>query len=377
MEEEPTRTEEESLAEEETQDVEAVFLLLDPQGIGISQQGLEQVVKATGLVSDREAERQAADAAQEGQALALDVFRACVTNCLHSAAERIYEQTSFKSGSPNSSVTPTMGTALLGVLEFIRKRADEVEDYRTAWAAKEMSNSLTSREETRRLQRMSERQKLEQDGVQEAHMMQAMEFNSAWSANMTEFERQAQEIEDQIKDRQREEFNTFQTQLREQGPRTYKFSRELLQLRKSIGALAKQSKYEKAHEISQKADQLERYERMKLDNEYKVHIASKELQLRQQQQLQLEALRRRIQRGREEHKEHWLLGAQRLMQSHRNMLSDLRTKQALENTRADTAVKMDLAASRASTNARRAKNHFSDARPRVDTWRQKGGGVKR
>lgn len=65
------------------------------------------------------------------------------------------------------------------------------------------------------------------------------------------------------------------------------------------------------------------------------------------------------------------------MQSHRNMLSDLRTKQALENTRADTAVKMDLAASRASTNARRAKNHFSDARPRVDTWRQKGGGVKR
>ena len=61
--------------------------------------------------------------------------------------------------------------------------------------------------------------------------------------------------------------------------------------------------------------------------------------MRQQQEMQLEALRRRIQRGREEHKEHWLQGAQRLMQSHRNMLSDLKSKQAIENVRADVAVK--------------------------------------
>jgi len=58
-----------------------------------------------------------------------------------------------------------------------------------------------------------------------------------------------------------------------------------------------------------------------------MHMATKELQMRQQQEMQLEALRRRIQRGREEHKEHWLQGAQRLMQSHRNMLSDLKSKQ--------------------------------------------------
>ena len=64
--------------------------------------------------------------------------------------------------------------------------------------------------------------------------------------------------------------------------------------------------------------------------------------MRQQQELQLEALRRRIQRGREEHKEHWLQGAQRLMQSHRNMLSDLKSKQAIENVRADVAVELGL-----------------------------------
>eukprot|EP00965_Chrysotila_dentata_P090672 2993227-Pleurochrysis_carterae.AAC.2 len=82
------------------------------------------------------------------------------------------------------------------------------------------------------------------------------------------------------------------------------------------------------------------------------------------------SVRRRIQRGREEHKEHWLLGAQRLMQSHRNMLADLKTKQALENVRADVAVKLDLASSRAGHARAKSRTNYSDAKPRVDTRRQ-------
>ena len=134
--------------------------------------------------------------------------------------------------------------------------------------------------------------------------------------------------------------------------------------------LPRRRSYDKAHEIKQKAEQLERWERMKLDNELKMHIATKELQLRQQQQVQLEALRRRIQRGREEHKEHWLLGAQRLMQSHRNTLADLRSKHNLENVRADVAVKLDLAASRANTVKAKTKNAYSGTKSRVDTNRR-------
>ena len=94
--------------------------------------------------------------------------------------------------------------------------------------------------------------------------------------------------------------------------------------------------------------------------------------MRQQQELQLEALRRRIQRGREEHKEHWLLGAQRLMQSHRNMLADLKSKQAIENVRADVAVKLDLAASRASGVKTKSRNHYA-ASSRVDCGQPRRG----
>merc|ERR1719453_153374 len=182
----------------------------------------------------------------------------------------------------------------------------DVKDFKLAHSSKDLFDSLTVREETRRLQAISSRQETEQHGVQEAQMMQAMEFNAAWSQNMTEFERQARDIEEQAIAKHEEEFAAYQKQLLTKEPHSYKFSRELLLMRKSVESLAKQSRFEEAHKLKVKADQLEKWERMKLDNEHKTHIATKELQMRQQQQLQLEALRRRIQRGREEHKEHWL-----------------------------------------------------------------------
>ena len=209
-----------------------------------------------------------------------------------------------------------------------------------------------------------------------------------------------------MKARQAQEFEAFHEHLHKASGHSYKFSRELLQMRKSIETLARQGDYGKAHAIKTKAEQLERWERVKLDNEQRMHIATKELQLRQQQQLQLEALRRRIQRGREEHKEHWLLGAQRLMQSHRNMLADLRAKHNLvrlragrgptnlgnasrrcspaiylgdssrqENVRADVSVKLDVAASRAAANSTadgRVKgpaSAYANAKPRIDSRR--------
>ena len=95
--------------------------------------------------------------------------------------------------------------------------------------------------------------------------------------------------------------------------------------------------------------------------------------MRQQQELQLEALRRRIQRGREEHKEHWLLGAQRLMQSHRNMLADLKSKQAIENVRADVAVKLDLAASKQSGALGMKKKNLANTPSRVDCGNPRRG----
>ena len=352
----------ETIDEDRLEDFAGVFSLIDRDGLGhIPPAALSQALQGSGFMDKLSADGLAAE---QGEAMDVNIFRECVVQAVEAAARASLENASLKRGAQKAGLTlPTLGAALLGILADLRKYAQTVKDFRLAHNAKEMSESLTAREEMRRLRNISQRQEQDQHGVQEAHMMQAMEFNSAWSQNMTEFERQAREIEEACRERQRSEYESFQEKLRAKESRSYKFSRELLLMRKSTDTLANQGRYDEAHVLKAKADRLERWERMKLDNEHKMHIATKELQMRQQQELQLEALRRRIQRGREEHKEHWLLGAQRLMQSHRNMLSDLKSKQAIENVRAEVAVKLDLAASRAA-GAKRAPHH---AASRVDS----------
>uniref|UniRef100_A0A7S2GZT4 EF-hand domain-containing protein n=1 Tax=Haptolina brevifila TaxID=156173 RepID=A0A7S2GZT4_9EUKA len=351
----------------ETEEVEMVFNLIDAKHYGhISEAALAQALLSTSLVDEGQARTKAADAVRDGRQVDVKVFRAALEEAVEEAQRALLEGTS---SSKRTAAAPSMGSACLGVLEDLRKfygSTNRSANFKMADAAKKMHDQLSMREELRRMRDISLRQESEHQGVQEAQMMQAMEFNSAWSQNMTEFERQAREILEGAIRRHQEEFVAFQAKLREQEPHAYKFSKELIDLRTNVDRLAKQKKYDEALRIKTKADQLEKWERMKLDNEFKTMVANKELQLRQQQQTQMDALRRRIQRGREEHKEHWLMGAQRLMQSHRNMLSDLKSKQSLENQRADVAVKLDMTAGKAEVVRRKISNHFADTLPRVD-----------
>ena len=50
----------------------------------------------------------------------------------------------------------------------------------------------------------------------------------------------------------------YHTQLLAKEPHSYKFSRELLLMRKSVESLAKQSRFEEAHKLKLKADQARR-----------------------------------------------------------------------------------------------------------------------
>ena len=352
---------------EEEEEVRGVFQLIDHQRRGsISEAALAQALLSTSLLDDTQCRAQAAEAARDGRPIDLAAFRQALQDSVDFAARAQLE--SATGGKKRGLTGPSVGSALLGVLEDLRKfYATQREDYRLASLVKYVRQQLHLREEMIRKSSIAVRQESEHQGVQEAQMMQAMEFNSAWSQNMTEFERQAREIEEGAIRRHQEEFAGFQQKLREEEPRAYKFSRQLLDLKASVSQLAKQGRYDEATKVKDKEAELEQWERLKLDNEHKRTVASKELALRQQQSTQLEALRRRIQRGREEHKEHWLMGAQRLMQSHRNMLSDLKSKQSLENMRADVAVKLDMTAGRADVVKQKIRNNYADTLPRVDT----------
>jgi len=355
-------------AQEEMEELSGVFSLIDSQRKGqISEAALAQALLSTMMVDETAARAMASDAVKEGRPVDIAAFGAAMRACVDRAKA---SSLASSAGSKKAPPAHTVGAALLGCLEDLRKFfAHTRQDFKLAASAKTLYDQLTLREEMRRMRGISLRQESEHQGVQEAQMMQAMEFNSAWSQNMTEFERQAREIEEGAIRRHQDEFAAYQQKLREEEPRAYKFSRTLLDLKASVTQLARQGRYDEATKVKEKEEQLERWERMKLDNEHKRAVASKELALRTQQSTQIEALRRRIQRGREEHKEHWLMGAQRLMQSHRNMLSDLKSKQALENLRADVAVKLDMTAGRADVVRKKIASHYSDTLPKVDCGR--------
>lgn len=365
-------------AQEEMEELQGVFRLIDSQRKGaISEAALAQALLSTMMVDEMQARAMAADAVKEGREVDLHAFG----NAMRAAVDRA-KANSLASlvGTKKAPPRHTTGAALIGCLEDLRKFfAHTRQDFKLATAAKQLYDQLQLREEMRRMRDIALRQESEHQGVQEAQMMQAMEFNSAWSQNMTEFERQAREIEEGAIRRHQEEFAAYQQRLREEEPKAYKFSRTLLDLKASVSQLAKQGRYDEATKVKEKEEQLERWEQMKLDNEHKRAVTAKELAMRVQQQTQLEGLRRRIQRGREEHKEHWLMGAQRLMQSHRNMLSDLKSKQALENLRADVAVKLDMTAGRAEVIKKKILTHYADTLPKVDCGliKHSGGEQKR
>ena len=80
----------------------------------------------------------------------------------------------------------------------------DYEFYKDLLDRKVALTTLTSEDQARKAS-IAMRQESEHQGVQEAQMMQAMEFNSAWSQNMTEFERQARDMEEAGRERQRKE----------------------------------------------------------------------------------------------------------------------------------------------------------------------------
>jgi hypothetical protein len=353
--------------EDELVDLAAVFALLDRPGEGaIARELAMDALQSCGVLPAERVSELVGEMAPD--LLDVRLFYDCIKRVVDAAGQEVHQR-SFLDEASAVLVEPTLGAALLGCLDFVRKKALREQDFWLAGNAKSLADSITRREETARLQSIASRQDWEMHRVQQAHAQQASEFQQAWSSNLAELERQAVEAEEQLRARHQDECLALRQQMAAAPPKAYKFTKELLELKRQVQVLSNQGRYEEAGQRKRKAERLEQWERMRLDNEHELQLAKKELQLHKRHEQALKALRERIHRGRQEHKEHWLLGAQRMLQAHRNVLADLKSKQALQASRADVSVKLDLGASRARASTARPRNHYADAMPRIDTGR--------
>ena len=106
--------------------------------------------------------------------------------------------------------------------------------------------------------------------------------------------------------------------------------------------LAKLKTYEEAEKIKEKADGLERIEDEMNEATVRRIIEAKEKKLRQQQQLALAALLKRIQRDRNEQIKHREVDSSRLIMRNRNVINGLIIKQNNEAKKTLKLVKETL-----------------------------------
>mmetsp|Transcript_4858 Transcript_4858/g.9129 ORF Transcript_4858/g.9129 Transcript_4858/m.9129 type:complete len:291 (+) Transcript_4858:1-873(+) len=119
-----------------------------------------------------------------------------------------------------------------------------------------------------------------------------------------------------------------------------KFSPELLNLRKIQSTLAKQKSYHDAHQAKLKADSLEAVELTKLDRQHQKKMAVQEEKLACKQHQELDALRHRVNAGRDEHRRQRQAELERVLMRYQNVKTALEKQQSKET--ADREKKLKL-----------------------------------
>lgn len=120
-----------------------------------------------------------------------------------------------------------------------------------------------------------------QEEIQNAHILQYKDFNSHYDEEFAKAQEEDQNEQNDMESRHMQQLQENRQTLEEQLPLTFKFSAELLNLRKIQQNLAKQKDYQEAHQVQQKANQVEEQERQKYMDERHKKILAAEAKLMQ------------------------------------------------------------------------------------------------
>jgi len=231
---------------------------------------------------------------------------------------------------------------LLGVLKEFEKRALARGEFMIAAESRHRVKQLKETEELRQKDEMVVRQGTEKSGVAEAHVREAVEFNKAWTTNMSEFELRATQIVQELRDKQEAALVAIVETTRVEAKARVKPSKAVLDLIKTQERLARSGNYLEAQKIEKKVHENLRKDASSMQATADEGAAKKVDVFKRQQRLEIEGLVARIERGRAEHKGHWAQGAARLMQSHKNMVTDLNLRQNLEANKVAVAIKSSM-----------------------------------
>jgi hypothetical protein len=224
----------------------------------------------------------------------------------------------------------------LDVLERHRIECERSGKYEEAELARTRLEQLRRHEESRRREELRSQQLAERLGVEEAHMTELQEFNEIWDRKAAEFEAHAATLQNTLAARHQGEHQEHLERLRrETEPRTPRWSKDLLNLRRIQEILAKQKKYAEAEKTKLQADRVESEEHRMWKVKREAKIESLEKQFLHKQQLEMGGLLKRIQSGREEQKQARKGELERLLQRYQNVKSQLESQQKIIQQRVE------------------------------------------
>eukprot|EP00238_Polyblepharides_amylifera_P012326 CAMPEP_0196578164 /NCGR_PEP_ID=MMETSP1081-20130531/7115_1 /TAXON_ID=36882 /ORGANISM="Pyramimonas amylifera, Strain CCMP720" /LENGTH=417 /DNA_ID=CAMNT_0041897289 /DNA_START=11 /DNA_END=1260 /DNA_ORIENTATION=- len=223
------------------------------------------------------------------------------------------------------------------VLDDHRRVCEATCKYAEADVAMNRLLELREIEEEKLRQVLRARHIAERVRVEEGHKEEFESFNAEWDRRMALFDEKAEELEELMIQRHAEDFCDMRRRSTEETLRP-KFSTGLLNQRRIQATLAKQRKYPEAERVKAQADTMEEEELRRLNIQHQAKVNSQEEKLTLKQLQELEALRKRVKAGREEHKRQRQLDLERILQRYQNVKSALE-KQQLKET-ADLEKKM-------------------------------------
>jgi len=224
----------------------------------------------------------------------------------------------------------------LEVLEKHRLDCEREGKYEEAELAKTRLQQLRDHEESRRREELRSQQLAERLGVEEAHVKELQEFNEIWDRKVAEFEAHAANLQSTLAARHQGEHQQYLEKVRmETEPRTPRWSKDLLNLRKIQETLAKMKKYAEAGKTKAQADQVEAKEHEVWKAKREAKIAALEEQFMHKQQLEMGGLIKRISSGREEQKQARRGELERLLQRYHNVKTQLESQQKIIQQRVE------------------------------------------
>lgn len=225
---------------------------------------------------------------------------------------------------------------LMQVLQRHCTQCEEEGRYEEAALASMRLDQLKQHEEMSRRKALVEQQLAERMGVEEAHIADMKEFDEIWEQRKQEFENHAANLRQTLASRHQEEHQKHLDKLRrETEPRTPRWSRDLLNLRKIQETLAKMKKYAEAEKTKIQSDELEAQEHAQWKAKREAKIASLEEQFLHKQQLEMGGLLKRIQSSREEQKLARETELNRILQRYQNVKSQMESQQRIIQQRVE------------------------------------------